>query len=127
MTTPTASTVEKKILSTLRDLFASQKFQLFVLTHLGELVVVLIASKLGASPELVSQLLFGVLASAGINSAVVTRAHATVDAAVTSATIAAAKSNLGAEVKAEAIVAAKDAEQQAVAAVASAMSSKLVV
>lgn len=84
--------IEKKFLTTFTDLLKSQKVQLFVVTHVGMLLVILIASKSGVSPDVISNLLFGVLASAGVNSAVVTQAHAKVDAAATSAAITAAKS-----------------------------------
>lgn len=83
--------VEKKFTTTFTDLLKSQKFQLFVVTHIGMLLVVVIAAKTGVSPDVISAMLAGVLASAGVNNAVVTQAHAKVDAAATSAAISAAK------------------------------------
>jgi hypothetical protein len=101
--------VEKTILSTLKGVLTSEKVQIFLITHLLGAVVIVVAAKSGLPESIISQMLFILLGSSGIGSAVLVTAHANVDAAATTAAIAAAKANPAAEVTALAKQAVADA------------------
>jgi len=84
--------LEKTILSTLKGVLTSEKVQIFLISHLLGAVVIIVCAKSGMSESAVSNLIFMLLGSSGLGSAVLINAHANVDAAATTAAIKSAQS-----------------------------------
>ena len=79
--------LEKTILGTFKSLLTSQKVQFFLISQVVTFIVLYLSTKLGIDPKVIEELLFMALGKAGLESVMLTSAHAKVDAQVSAAKI----------------------------------------